>query len=337
MKLPFTFGTNQLLFRLVFPGLLLAMALAPLMLRLLRSWGAELGESEYLGFTYFGLVALFTGWAISLCDMPIHMFYEGRRFWPRPLLQLGVWLERWRLERLQARADSALGRGDRHAYLEASVDISRFPLDADGQPYAAMPTRLGNLIYEYETYPSTKYGLDSVFFFYRIWVSLDDDLRDEVDRKQAAVDSAIYISFSLGLASLLLVGYGLADVRVPGLTEWEVFLLAAGCLAVGHLVYRLSLHAHAQFGEFYKALFDQYRDLIKRDEVLAYLAQATGDRGLAEGDVTERNRTLWRYLRWHRVRPTGTSSNRNFEDVVREHRERGAAPAAAPVKLSTHG
>jgi hypothetical protein len=70
-----------------------------------------------------------------------------------------------------------------------------------------MPTRLGNLTYEYELYPNCKYGLDSVFFFYRTWVSIDKDLRDELDRKQASVDGAFYLSFVLALAALWFFGW----------------------------------------------------------------------------------------------------------------------------------
>jgi hypothetical protein len=164
-----------------------------------------------------------------------------------------------------------------------------------------MPTRLGNLMYEYELYPSCKYGLDSVFFFYRIWVSIDKDLRDEVDRKQASVDGAVYLSFVLALGGVwffvwfwtLLVagsydrsverllpwflGFGESVEFAWGLPIWANLQLSGICLLLAYGVYRLSLYAHAQYGEFYKALFDQHRSRLQYQDVLEYLAQATGD------------------------------------------------------------
>jgi hypothetical protein len=151
---------------------------------------------------YLPPVALFGGWLLGLCDSQIYMLYQGRRYWPMWLRGWALRREQKRPRRLEASAEQARARGDRPRYLEACSDIARFPLAPDGERHAAMPTRLGNLMYEYELYPSCKYGLDSVFFFYWIWVSIDKDLRDEIDRKQASVDGAVYLAFVLALAAV---------------------------------------------------------------------------------------------------------------------------------------
>lgn len=195
MKLPFSFGIN-LLFRLVFPGIVLALVLAPGIEALLR-WS----DNQVEPLAYVPAVAVLLGWLLSLCDMPIYMIYEGRRFWPQPLLRRGIRREQRRLERLQRKADEALDQGDRGRYVELSIQIAQFPLDERGERHATMPTRLGNLICEYELYPRQKYGLDSVFFFYRIWVTIPEDLREEIDGKQAAVDGALYTACVLLLAA----------------------------------------------------------------------------------------------------------------------------------------
>jgi hypothetical protein len=329
MKLPFSFGTN-LLFRLVFPGMILAAAAAPGLEALLRALAVP---EPVEPLTYIPVMVVFFGWFVSLCDMPIYMLYEGRRFWPDRLLRWGLRREERRLRHLEEVAERARRADDQRRFVEASVEMSRFPLDRNGEPYAAMPTRLGNLIHEYETYPRQKYGLDSVFFFYRLWVAIDDDLREELDSKQAAVDGSLYLSFCLLLTALSFLGYALLQLFsgavVPWVGPWWFsLLLALAAMACSALVYRLSLQAHAQYGEFYKALFDQHRTKLDFKDVLAYLAEATGDPQLASLGVKEANMAVWRYLRWHKIRLPGEDSNRSFEEVVRL-RKRDAESRAA--------
>jgi hypothetical protein len=329
MKLPLTLSTEQLLYRLVLPGLILALVMWPAVVSIDR---APLDPLLYLPF-----VALFGGWLLGLCDTQIYMLYEGRRYWPTWLRGWALRREQNRLQRLQATAEQTRANGDRARYLEACSDIARFPLGPDGERHAAMPTRLGNLMYEYELYPSSKYGLDSVFFFYRIWVSIDKDLRDEIGRKQASVDGALYLSFVLALAAvwffawfwLLLAtpGYGRSlEALLPWLLGerirfawavpiWANLLLSGICLLLASGVYRLSLCAHAQYGEFFKALFDQHRSLLQHRDLLEYLVQATGDSSLGAADFKEANMAIWRYLRWHRVRLSGQEANRNLETI----------------------
>jgi len=336
MKLPFSFGTN-LLFRLVLPGLILAGAIAPGIEALLRAlWTGSAPDP----LTYIPLLVVFLGWLISLCDMPIYMAFEGRRFWPTVLVRRGIRAEERRLGHLLEAAEQAHRRGDVRRHLELSVLASQFPLGPDGRPYAAMPTRLGNLIYEYELYPLRKYGLDSVFFYYRLWVAIDHELRDELDSKQATVDAALYVVAAVLVMALCLAGYGTAQLAAgaafpwlgPG---WVTLALAAACVVLAALIYRLSLPAHAQYGEFYKALFDQHRNRIEFTDLLDYLARATGDPDLAHQDFRNANQAVWRYLRWHRVRLHGESRNRNVEEVIAARAERPPAPAAEPREGSS--
>ena len=344
MKLPFTFGTDQLLFRLVLPGLILALLLSPAVVSV---DGASVDPLLYLP-----VLALFAGWLLGLCDTQIYMLYEGRRYWPMRLRCRALRREQRRLLRLQVSAERARATGDRQRYLEACSDIARFPLAPDGERYAAMPTRLGNLMYEYELYPSCKYGLDSVFFFYRIWVSIDKDLRDEIDRKQASVDGALYLSFVLALAAVwFFLWFWLAlaaDAYGQSVQSWSAWLfgskgrvelawalptwvnlqLSGMCLVLAHGVYRVSLYAHAQYGEFFKALFDQHRSRLQHQDLLDYLAQATGDHSLGGADFKQANRAVWRYLRWHKVRLSGQEENRNLEAILAARRDEGGSAAA---------
>jgi hypothetical protein len=289
------------------------------------------------------------------------MLYEGRRYWPIRLHSRALRREQRRLLHLQESAERARATGDRQRYLEACSDVARFPLAPDGERYAAMPTRLGNLMYEYELYPSCKYGLDSVFFFYRIWVSIDKDLRDEIERKQASVDGAVYLSFVLALAAVWffawfwillaahsygrsvqvlspwLLRFGESIEFAWALPTWVNLQLSGICLMLAYGVYRLSLYAHAQYGEFFKALFDQHRSRLQHQDLLDYLAEATGDRSLGSADFKQANRAVWRYLRWHKVRLSGQDENRNLEAILAARRDEDAPATAHPSTAKAHG
>jgi hypothetical protein len=115
---------------------------------------------------------------------------------------------------------------------------------------------------------------------------------------------------------------------------WANLLLSGTCLLIAYGVYRLSLCAHAQYGEFFKALFDQHRSHLQHPDVLDYLAHRTGDRSLGAGDFKQANMALWRYLRWHKVRLSGQDENRNLE-AIRATARRDPDPGARPSDVAT--
>src|SRR4051812_49479200 len=105
-----------------------------------------------------------------LLDMPIYMVAEGRRFWPAWLRGWCLAAERGRLARLLTGRQEARARGDRREVQERDVEIRGFPCDPNGVPTAQFPTRLGNLLTAFETYPDRKYGMDGVFAWPRLWL-----------------------------------------------------------------------------------------------------------------------------------------------------------------------
>src|ERR1700674_5058178 len=94
MKFPFDFGI-KLIFRLVFPGAILAAALVPAVHAILHASGIWI-KFEYL----FPIEVITWGWAIVVSDMRIYMLFEGRRYWPTPIRMLLMWCQRRRLKRL---------------------------------------------------------------------------------------------------------------------------------------------------------------------------------------------------------------------------------------------
>jgi hypothetical protein len=322
IKFPFSFGT-KLIFRIVLPGALLAAVMAPLVHAVMRMLGVDIR----LLYT-FPFEAIAWGWLIVTWDMFIYMLFEGRRFWPDWLRRFMIGREQARLDKLSAIVDGA--GADRRAQLEAGVEYTRYPMDNGGDPVARNSTRLGNLIDAYEDYPKLKYGLDAVFYWPRLWLSLDKDLREEIDNAQSMVDSTLYVAFILYVAGFVLFVYAavgmildigclswLPEIRLPYVPPPGVLvLLGILTFPAGYLLYRTSLHAHAQFGELFKAAFDQFRSKLDFDDVLKDVGRI---RGTPYVSVTpqEKNMVVWRYLRWHRIRDDAARKNFKVKDWPR--------------------
>lgn len=322
MKLPFTFGA-RLAFRILFPGSVLALAL----------WPPVTGAKDWLGVTLddlalFSILVVATGWLCSLADQHIYMLLMGRRYWPASLTELGLLWQRERLQRLHWRCgitDAELRclslperRAAERRQREAELDRLEFPLGSDGDAddppprVVVAPTRLGNLLAAYESYPLWKYGLDGPFYWPWLFVGLPKDLRDELDERQAAVDGAVYVAFALGCAAVLLTIYAVHDLfaaRAPlaGLAPGAKLALAGATLAAGYVVYRVALRAHAQFGTLFCAVFDRFHRDIDVAAALRCAGEIRGAPDLSWG--AERYRNAARFLKWHRYRAAGAVAN----------------------------
>jgi hypothetical protein len=267
-------------------------------------------------------VAMFTlGWLLILLDMPIYMAFEGRRYWPDWLRRLGIALERRRLNGFMRRADAAKATSDGARQLEFRLEVSKFPMTPAGVYEAWYPTRLGNVLAGFEQYPSMKYGLDGVFFWYRLWVAISKDLREDLDNAQALVDGALYAVVAFLTGSILCAAYTLMTYWRPGAiaalghTQPNVWLgLSVGCLMISIALYRACVNAQAQYGELFKALFDQHRGLLNFDPLLDDLERHHADLTLGGKSERERNRAAWRFLRWHRYRPDKARANLVVQD-----------------------
>jgi hypothetical protein len=170
--------------------------------------------------------------------------------------------------------------------------------------------------------------LDSVFYWYRIWVSLDKDTREEVDNAQSVVDSALYIVFALLTSGLVMWAYALIWLNwspLPPYTQsplpylpspLALFVIGAVCLLSAFLLYRLSLPAHAQFGELFKSIFDQYRSKLSFDDVLREIGRLRGAPYVGVSDK-EKYQIIWRFLRWQKIRDETVKRNFKVKDWPR--------------------
>jgi len=241
------------------------------------------------------------GWLIVIMDMNIYMLYEGRRYWPRWLRNVGLKSERNRLRKLLINFKNTRNT-DNIKYLENSVELRRFPVnEKNGNFYVFYPARLGNLLYAYEQHAKRAYGMDSTFYWYRIWISINDELRENIDSQQSLVDSSLYVSFSLVIAGLMSGIYLIAKtLNYPWLQNLPSYWLLAGlgfvCMVISYLLYRGSLHIQSKYGEFYKSLFDMYKNKINVDDVIEEVSIISNDSSLKSASNFEKYNIAWRYL-----------------------------------------
>jgi len=237
MKLPFSFNF-KFLFRLLLPGFIVSLSLFPVLKVLCNNLHITI-DTEY----FLILSTVLFGWFFVIADMHIYMFFEGRRYWPKWIRNIFHAFEKNRLDKLLKKYEIAKKNKDRNKEVEISVELRRFPIDSTGRMVATMPTRIGNLLSSFEQYPLRVYRMDSIFYWYRIWVIINDDLREHIDNQQAIVDSTVYISTSLVIVAINSVCYLLIQplnvIELPS----QIVLLAIAVLAflLSYIIYRTSL------------------------------------------------------------------------------------------------
>lgn len=264
-------------FRVVVPGAVVSGVLTPLTLKALDGFGLT---SEHQTVVIAALL-VFTGLVLWALDDPIYGLLEGRWSWPVWLKQRRVDYWREKARTLYARAEASEGA----ERAELWYALRQFPRDAQGIPTATAPTRLGNILASYEEYPDARYGMDSVFFWPRIWLQLDKDTRSEVDESWAIADTFTYLVVGLLMAALAYLAVAIWAALPVALPPWarspfgsddvaRHIVAGAGLLLAARIAYLISLPLHVRNGGVYKALFDLFHGKV------ADLAPGTDDEKL---------------------------------------------------------
>lgn len=300
MKLPFSFSL-KFFFRLLFPGFVVSCALFPALATAIEGLEINIGSEHIILIS-----TVIIGWLFMVFDMHIYMAFEGRRYWPKLLRQQFVKLEENRLAYLLKNYSKAKS-ADHNKYIELSVELRRFPLNRIGEPFVAFPTRLGNLIASYEEYPMRTYGMDSIFYWYRIWLAIDENSREQIDGQQAVTDSSIYISAALYLSGLICFFYIFSQTFIPQLVHHlpvTKYLFAFSFIAFlgGYIIYRGSLHLHAGFGNIYMALFDMHKEKVSIDGIIDEVARLTNNKDLKTIPASQKYKVAWRYMHNYKIK-----------------------------------
>jgi hypothetical protein len=200
---------------------------------------------------------------------PLIRFYEG--YWPSIFRKLFTWLplvgERSIWRRKAKQQDTASDYGDLQTYNHLQAQLFYGYPQKEGR---LMPTKLGNSLRSAEDYSKDAYGMDSVFWWPRLWPLLPDNVRNEVD------DSLVPIVALLNFSSLIIVVAIIGSVylwkedlnwQIPLEQVWMVHVwpvLLIGGLLLAWISYRAAVSQAQAYGEKIRAAIDLYRfDLLK--------------------------------------------------------------------------
>jgi hypothetical protein len=111
-----------------------------------------------------------------------------------------------------------------------------------------MPTHLGNRLRSAELRPYTKYGLDAVICWPRLWLLLPDAVKKDLQEARAELNTAARV----WLWSLLFLVW----------TCWAWWAAPVGIISAIFAYYYWALDAARTYGELTEAAFDLYRHLL---------------------------------------------------------------------------
>lgn len=252
--------------RLVLPGLLATAVLYPAVSRLLEYFPPD-PDHLWQRLVAYAVVVFLPGALISTANSEIYKLYEGRTGWPPRLRVWAIKRQQARVDKLKKAADATL---EQTVYDEIWYELRVYKLNDKGQPLATHPTMIGNILAGYEQYPNTRYGMDSVFFWPRIWMQMDKDKKEDIDSQWSIADGFLTLSaISLAAAPVWAAQatfsalFSIGATFLPLHSAGYALLAAPAWLVLGYFWYRLSLPFHRENGEVFKAIFDLYRDKVR--------------------------------------------------------------------------
>jgi uncharacterized repeat protein (TIGR01451 family) len=221
------------------------------------------------------LTLVLTGLLLNL-NIPIIRFYEGYP-WKES------WIGGWWLKRARARFDAlqARWRGMRtliyvseppatyeasqaeivERWREIGLAVNR---ELPSQRDLVLPTRLGNVIRSFESYPDVQYGMDSIVLWPRLIAVIDKEYAAAIDESKAAVDFMLNSAVLSAVLSVAILLSGLlhpVPLAVAGWTSiWLIEIAVFVALSYGF--YLLSIGRASAWGEVVKGAFDLYRGAL---------------------------------------------------------------------------
>ena len=163
-------------------------------------------------------------------------------------------------------------------YKEVRLFRASWPSEAD----LVLPTRFGNVIRAFETYPLVNYGVDSIPGWVRLRGIMPKDFRAMVDDARTEVDFFVNVWFFAVLFGLVALLRCIERAYFAWPDPYRIFAGAAGfalAAAVGGLAcwlaYEGAIDRARAWGETVKSAFDLYLPDLARK--LGYELPATGE------------------------------------------------------------
>ncbi|HSV66702.1 MAG TPA: hypothetical protein VLJ59_12435 [Mycobacteriales bacterium] len=131
-------------------------------------------------------------------------------------------------------------------------------IEHDGDEYDVLPTRLGNILLAAERYPLLHYGIDSIYFWPRLFPLLPKQFQSDYEKFQQQLEFPLVVAFLSSMTAWL---GGLALLYAEATPELFLAWFAGGNL-VAYLFYVLSITNAEELGEQQRTAFDLYRHLL---------------------------------------------------------------------------
>ena len=274
-------------------GLLLAMPLFPLDWTVLKP--LQDLDTQWKAIAISFLTIVITGLLYGV-NIPLIRLYEG---YPWRQLVIG----RWRTNKYKRLFRIALSewKGTPHieyAWRERRDQLSRFTeqkdfagrtlfLDFPAREDLVLPTRLGNVIRSFESYPFRQYHMEAITFWPRLVAKVDKEYAAGIEETKTSFDFMLNCSALSTLLSFIIFVIGsLYPAHLNknnGAIIWVVEIVSF--MMIAYISYSLSIDRARAWGNTIRTAFDLYRlDLLKQ---LGYTGVPAS---LAE------ERELWEYI-----------------------------------------
>lgn len=275
--IPTNFGFPALI-RILIPGMICSMLSTYFILPIVPAHFAEnilllsLTNKIILWIT-FGLVF---GMAIISYDFYIYRLFMGTGIFPKFILrelryclindfdELANRYDQYLAEKRNPATTKEKKERLRDDIVEMSHKLRENPFNTEKEMlYPSAPTRLGNIIIEYESYSEIQYGMSFNVFWSRIWQVMPKDNRDDLDLRAARADFNVYL---LLIWIIFLPFMGLSAHNLIGVGFIVFFTLP--WLIIAKLIYLGAIRAHENYGGYVKASFDTCRiDLAQKLDI----------------------------------------------------------------------
>jgi hypothetical protein len=229
---------------------------------------------QVLGLTFATVVM--SGLLFNL-NVPITQLYEGY-VWENSLLG------RWRTRCYQEKWDSldARWRGLRTlVYAEQKAPKDPSEKASTTQTYfneiarqrrgelpiarqSVLPTRLGNIIRNFENYPRDRYGMSAIPLWPRLLAKVDSGYAAVLDDTKTSFDFALNCSFLSTASALTVLIFGVAHSQVPSSLRTKLLVVGAvlGFVMLSYMFYGMMISRAVAWGEVVKGAFDLYRNAL---------------------------------------------------------------------------
>ncbi|MBI5965470.1 MAG: hypothetical protein HY863_18490 [Chloroflexi bacterium] len=198
------------------------------------------------------LVLVFSSLLMQALRFPILRLLEG--YWPWPFNYLGLGIIALRRSVFKKKYDELrhLKEAESKRELNAKQSEKLIKLDiwAHWLPAKAnemLPTALGNILRSRERSPESRYGLDAVVCWPRLWPLLPENVRNDLDMVRSTLDRLVELWF-----------WGLLFFLWAYWTPWAVVIGLLWMI----LTYGTSLQAAMAYGDLLESAFDLHRLLL---------------------------------------------------------------------------